>query len=59
MYFKICPDCGVHLDPGERCDCQSDQVIKIIVSGRSGPHEIKEIRRFDYGNQKHINPACR
>lgn len=20
-YFRECPDCGVHLDPGERCDC--------------------------------------
>lgn len=22
MYFKECPDCGAHLDPGERCDCK-------------------------------------
>lgn len=22
MQYKICPDCGAHLDPGERCDCQ-------------------------------------
>lgn len=22
MYFKECPNCGAHLDPGERCDCQ-------------------------------------
>ena len=23
MYFRICPNpnCGAHLDPGERCDC--------------------------------------
>ena len=20
-YFEICPECGAHLDPGERCDC--------------------------------------
>ena len=19
-YYKICPHCGTHLDPGERCD---------------------------------------
>ena len=24
-YYKKCPDCGAHLDPGERCDCQ-DQI---------------------------------
>ena len=21
--YKVCPDCGSHLDPGERCDCRS------------------------------------
>jgi len=21
MYYRICPDCGAHLDPGEICDC--------------------------------------
>ena len=22
MYFDTCPDCGAHLDPGEKCDCK-------------------------------------
>lgn len=22
-YYNTCPHCGAHLDPGERCDCQS------------------------------------
>ena len=21
-YYDVCPDCGAHLDPGEKCDCQ-------------------------------------
>jgi len=21
-YYRTCPDCGAHLDSGERCDCQ-------------------------------------
>ena len=25
MYYKICPSCGAHLDPGERCDCQDEK----------------------------------
>lgn len=23
-YFRTCPDCGAHLDPGEHCDCQKE-----------------------------------
>lgn len=23
-YFKTCPNCGAHLDPGENCDCSWD-----------------------------------
>lgn len=22
MYFRICPVCGAHLDPGESCECE-------------------------------------
>ena len=23
MYYKVCSDCGSHLDPGELCDCHA------------------------------------
>jgi glucokinase len=23
VMYKTCPDCGAHLDPGERCDCSA------------------------------------
>lgn len=25
MYFRECPCCGAHLDPGEKCDCQEEK----------------------------------
>lgn len=24
-YYKVCPLCGSHLDPGEKCTCQKDR----------------------------------
>lgn len=24
-YFRVCPDCGCHLDPGETCDCKAER----------------------------------
>ena len=24
-YYRVCPFCGAHLDPGERCDCQEKE----------------------------------
>ena len=28
-YFRECPNCGAHLDPGERCDCEKKPVGSI------------------------------
>lgn len=25
MQYRECPDCGAHLDPGERCDCRQEK----------------------------------
>ena len=26
MAYRVCPDCGASLDPGEICDCQTDEL---------------------------------
>lgn len=27
-YYRICPDCGCTLDPGEKCDCRKEKERK-------------------------------
>ena len=27
-YYHTCPCCGANLDPGERCDCEAEDISK-------------------------------
>lgn len=38
MYYKICQNCGAHLDPGEKCDCEKEAAANAanIDSGKTG-----------------------
>ena len=38
-YYRVCPNCGAHLDPGEICDCK----IKHDFSGGPIHQEGKKI----------------
>lgn len=33
MAYRVCPDCGAHLDPGEVCDCQTDELESYLSEG--------------------------
>ena len=43
-YYRTCPVCGAHLDPGEKCDCEKYTYFENTTKG--GTHyavmEIKE-----------------
>lgn len=58
MYYKICPHCGVHLDPGERCDCQGIREPVIIVAGQAAPSRQKKIRSVYYANKSDLDSRC-
>ena len=40
-YYRTCPDCGAHFDPGERCDCHDEPVN--LPNGQ----EDKEANQYD------------
>lgn len=29
-YYNVCPYCGAHLDPGERCTCREERAAAIV-----------------------------
>ena len=30
-YYSICPKCQAHLDPNESCDCESEDISKLVI----------------------------
>lgn len=52
MYYKTCPRCGAHLDPGEQCDCMNEpQEVKreIKEDYKPGDRVASTIMGFYYG----------
>lgn len=31
-YYRTCPRCGAHLDPGERCDCRGNEKTPVSAA---------------------------
>ena len=61
MYYRTCPNCDAHLDPGEHCDCQGKkrgtaplqrkrpQAKTPTGSLAKNPPEVKRPKRYGYG----------
>lgn len=39
MQYSTCAECGAHLDPGEKCDCQKEHGDFICDLHGMGPEE--------------------
>lgn len=35
-YYRICPHCGAHLDPGEVCDCRDNEKTALGAANTEG-----------------------
>lgn len=52
-YYDICPNCGSHLDPGEKCDCKEEierekekihKIQSMLNIGKNGQMQMSFIR---------------
>ena len=53
-YYRECPRCGAHLDPGEHCDCKDD---KKPVVAKSTVKRAEEMIRLEKDGQYRL-VAC-
>lgn len=53
MYYKTCPNCGAHLDPGELCDCLEKEEGRPVKEAPNGPKDAtKSKHHISMINQK-------
>lgn len=43
MYYKTCPNCGAHLDPGEICDCSEKEKGRPVRKAPDGQEKRQGI----------------
>lgn len=48
-YFRICPICGAHLDPGEKCDCVEEKAAKAYKEQQEQQKPEKAERKNIHG----------
>lgn len=46
-YYRTCPHCGAHLDPGEVCDCQEKEEAPASAANADGGRVEKVLEGSD------------
>lgn len=42
-FYRICPDCGAYLDPGEQCSCHEEHMLKQEKREKASPRRLKDL----------------
>ena len=50
MQYYECPICGAHLDPGEKCDCDEEEIISNGIADVE-KNKISDFLRFEKNGQ--------
>ena len=50
-YYRVCPFCGCNIDPGEKCDCMSNQAATVSApkSNTAGDNAKKRQKAAENG----------
>lgn len=54
-YYRICPDCGAHLDPGEHCDCRDNEKSPTSAANADGGKGGTDLASPDSTSSIHRN----
>lgn len=57
MYGYICPCCGDHLDPGEKCECRDEHVQK-LRKRLAMNHKMNELLEDTEWKQEELKICC-
>ena len=57
-YFRPCPYCGAHLDPGEACDCQSAPEVQQVPIIKQSKVKTKTKKVLIIVDSKGAAKAC-
>lgn len=46
-FYRICPDCGAYLDPGEQCSCHEECLIEMERKEKATRVYLSVVREFN------------
>jgi hypothetical protein len=59
MYYRTCPYCGANNDPGERCSCECEILIRITEKGAPDIEKYVATPKATKERQKEQRTHCR